>query len=140
MCLEALGMQNKQIPDSAITASSYMYWYHKPGKAENGRLHFLPTSDRVGGWVARWHDNNPFFQVHFGGWRKVTRVAIQGRQDQDQWVESFSLSYGYDSVSFQDYKEEGVKKVSKRISSDISAVLSLHHVVPSYLSLRGVVA
>jgi len=123
VCLEALGMQNTQIPDSAITASSY--WYSRT-ESKNGRLHFLPTLDRVGGWVARWHDNNPFFQVHFGGWRKVTRVAIQGRQDQDQWVKRFSLSYGYDSVSFQDYKEEGLKKVSKRMSNKslISSTLS----------------
>ena len=107
MCLEALGMQNIQIPDSAITASSEYY------RASYGRLHFLPTSDRVGGWTAKRNDNNSFFQVHFGGWRKVTRVAVQGRQDQDQWVESFSLSYGYDSVFFYDYTEEEVKKVSK---------------------------
>ena len=51
-----------------------------------------------------------FFKYILGGWRKVTRVAIQGRQDSNQWVKSFSLSYGYDSVSFQDYTEEGVKK------------------------------
>jgi len=116
VCLKALGMQNKQIPDSAITASSYLYW-HSGTEAKNGRLHLLPTSDRVGGWAAEWNDNNPFFQVHFGGWRKVARVAIQGRQDEDQWIERFSLSYGYDSVFFQDYKEEGLKKVSKRMSN-----------------------
>jgi len=111
VCLEALGMQNKQIPDSAITASSY--WNYRL-KAKNGRLHFLRTSDRRGGWAARRNDNNQFFQVHLGGWRKITRVAIQGRQDYDQWVKSFSLSYGYDSVFFQDYREEGEKKVSEK--------------------------
>ena len=114
VCLEALGMQNKQIPDSAITVSSYR---DSETKAENGRLHFLRTSDRVGGWAAQKNDNNQFFQVRFGDWRKVTRVAIQGRQDEDQWVESFSLSYGYDSVFFQDYTQEGIKKVSKRMSN-----------------------
>ena len=116
VCLEALGMQNKQIPDSAITTSSY---WHSQTKANNGRLHFLRTSNRWGGWVAKRNDNNPFFQVHFDSWRKVTRVAIQGRQDSDQWVESFSLSYGYESMSFQEYKEQGVKKVSKRMTNKI---------------------
>ena len=107
MCLEALGMQNKQIPDSAITASSESY------SASYGRLHFLYRSRHVvGGWVARWNDQNPFFLVHFGDWRKVTRVATQGRQDRDQWVKRFSLSYGHDAVFFQVYTEEGVKKVS----------------------------
>ena len=110
VCLEALGMQNKQIPDSAITASSE--WY-SGAKACYGRLHFLPRSGIVGGWVARRNGKAQFFQVQFGGWRKVTRVAVQGRQDYDQWVASFSLSYGYDSVFFQDYTEEGVKKVSR---------------------------
>ena len=107
MCSEALGMQNKQIPDSAITASTRSY------SACNGRLHFLARSWRDGGWVAGWNDKHPFLQVNFRDWRKVTRVAIQGRQDADQWIESFSLSYGYDSVFFEDYREDGVKKVSK---------------------------
>lgn len=114
-------MQNKQIADSDITASSY--WDSRT-KANNGRLHFLRTSDRVGGWVAKWNDKNPSFQVHFGSWRKVTRVAIQGRQDSDQWVESFSLSYGYDSMSFQDYREQGVKKVSKRMPDKLLLTLA----------------
>ena len=105
-------MQNKQIPDSAITASSK---WHSETEAYNGRLHFLRTTE-VGGWAAEWNDNNQFFQVRFDDWRKVTRVAIQGRQDYDQWVKSFSLSYGYDSMSFQNYTEEGVKKVSKRMT------------------------
>ena len=115
MCLEALGMQNKQIPDSAITASSY---WHGVNKAYYGRLHFLPSSWQVGGgWLSQRNDKDQFFQVHFGDWRKVTRVAIQGRQDADQWVKSFSLSYGYDSSVFQEYTEEEVKKVSKIMSN-----------------------
>jgi len=77
-CSEALGTQVGQIPDSAITVSSY--WYSGT-KAYYGRLHLLRTSDRTGGWVARRNDKAQFLQVHFGGWRKVTRVAVQGRQD-----------------------------------------------------------
>ena len=122
MCLEALGMQNGQIPDSAITASTEYYWSYR---AFNGRLHFLSSSWIAGGWSARWNDKNQFLQVHFSDWRKVTRVAIQGRQDADQWVESFSLSYGYDSVFFEDYREDGVKKVSKRMRNKIIIKLFL---------------
>ena len=114
MCLEALGMQSKQISDSAITASSY---WDGVFKAYYGRLHFLPSSQVAGGWASQSNDKDQFFQVHFGDWRKLTRVAIQGRQDYDQWVKSFSLSYGYDSEVFQNYTEEEVKKVSKRMSN-----------------------
>ena len=107
MCLEALGMQNKQIPDAAITASTEDDF---ETKAYYGRLHLLRGSGRAGGWAAQSEDKDQFFQVHFGGWRKVTRVTIQGREDEDQWVEEFSLSYGYDSVFFQDYTEDDANK------------------------------
>ena len=109
VCLDALGMQNENIPDSAISASSE---YNIYGKAINGRLHFLYRSGRYGAWVARLNDGYQFLQVDFGSWTKVSRVAIQGRSDANQWVKSFSLSYGYDPVFFKDYKEGGSTKVS----------------------------
>ena len=114
MCLEALGMQNKEIPDTAITASTED---DSETKAYYGRLHFLRGRWRAGGWVAQSKDKDQFLQVNFGGWRKVTRVVIQGREDEDQWVKKFSLSYGYDSVFFQDYTEDEVKKVSTEMNS-----------------------
>ena len=105
-------MQDKQIQDSDITVSTGYQ------RASYGRLHFLRRSWPVtGGWVAQQNDKNPFFQVHFGGWRKVMRVAIQGRHDSDQWVALFSLSYGYDSEFFQVYTEDGAKKVSKGMTT-----------------------
>ena len=101
-------MQNGRIPDSAITASSE---YSASYKAINGRLHFLYRSGRYGSWTAGKTDVFQYLQVNFGDWTKVARVAIQGRQDKDQWVKSFSLSYGYDPIFFKAYKEDGVKKV-----------------------------
>ena len=113
-------MQNEQIPDSAITASTE---YNSKTKAFNGRLHFLSRSWIAGGWSAESNDKNQFLQVSFSDWRKVTRVAIQGRQDADQWVKSFGLSYGYDSVFFEDYKEDGVKKVSIRVNESNLSII-----------------
>jgi hypothetical protein len=107
VCLEALGMQNGRIPDSAIMASTE---YNAASKAINGRLHFLLRSGRYGAWIAKTNDIFQYLQVNFGDWTKVTRVAIQGRQDAAQWVKSFSLSYGYDPVFFKTYKG-GTKKV-----------------------------
>ncbi|KAJ7390439.1 EGF-like repeat and discoidin I-like domain-containing protein 3 [Desmophyllum pertusum] len=118
VCLEALGMQNEKIPDSAIMASTE---YGAAYKAINGRLHFMSMPGRVPAWLAKTNDVNQYLQVNFGDWRKVTRVAIQGRADSDQWVKSFSLSYGYDPVFFEDYKEDGAKKDShhRRLSAQI---------------------
>ena len=107
MCLEALGMHDGRIPDSAITASSE---YGTAYKAINGRLHFLYRSGRIGAWAAKTSDVFQYLQINFGDWTKVTRVVIQGRQDANQWVTSFSLSYGDDDVFFKTYKS-GTKKV-----------------------------
>ena len=94
-------MQDGRIPDSAITASSE---YGSAYKAINGRLHFLERSSRIGAWAARTNDVFQYLQINFGDWTRVTRVVIQGRQDADQWVTSFSLSYGADDVFLKTYK------------------------------------
>lgn len=106
-------MQNGKIPDSVITASSE---YSSACKAMNGRLHFLHRSGRVGSWLASRLDVYQYLQVNFGDWTKISRVATQGRNDADQWVTSFSLSYGYDSVFFRIYKEDNKKKVKIRFT------------------------
>lgn len=101
VCLEALGMQNERIPDSALSAST--------GTAINGRLHFLYRSGRHGAWIAQKNDRFQFLQANFGDWTKITRVAIQGRSDAEQWVKRFKLSYGYDAVFFKAYLEDGAE-------------------------------
>ena len=108
VCSEAIGMQTGRIPDSAIRASSE---HGTAYKAINGRLHFLSRSERIGAWAAKNNDMFQYLQVSFGDWTKVTRVAIQGRQDAAQWVKTFSISYSYDPIFFKVYKEDGAKKV-----------------------------
>ncbi|XP_029202215.2 uncharacterized protein LOC114966489 [Acropora millepora] len=120
LCAEALGMQNGKIPDSVITASSE---YSSACKAMNGRLHFLHRSGRVGSWLANRLDVYQYLQVNFGDWTKISRVATQGRNDADQWVTSFSLSYGYDSVFFRIYKEDNKKKIFQGNSDRYTVVM-----------------
>lgn len=120
LCAEALGMQNGKIPDSVITASSE---YSSACKAMNGRLHFLRRSGRVGSWLASRLDVYQYLQVNFGDWTKISRVATQGRNDADQWVKSFSLSYGYDSVFFRIYKEDNKKKIFQGNSDRYTVVM-----------------
>ena len=104
-------MQNEKIPDSAITASSEYSYASKP---VNGRLHLLHRSGRIGSWSPKNQDVYQYLQVNFGDWTKISRVATQGRSDKHEWVKSFSLSYGYDSVFFRVYKEDNEKKVNIR--------------------------
>ena len=102
-------MQSERIPDSALRASSV--YFTEQSKAINGRLHFLSRSGRIGAWMAKTNDAFQFLEANLSDWTNVTRVAIQGRQDFDYWVKSFSLSYGYDGVLFKAYIEDGLQKV-----------------------------
>ena len=104
-CMESLGMQNLQIPDSAITASSS---YNAVSFAPNiGRLHFLSAgSGKYGSWAAGANNEFQWIQVDFGSWTKVSAVATQGRQDADQWVKTYRLSFSYDEVFWETVKNE----------------------------------
>ena len=108
--MKALGMQSGDIPDSAITASSF----GGSGLAPYvGRLHFLSSgSGKQGSWAARTSDVNQWFQVNFGKWTKITAVASQGRQDYDEWVGSYTLAYSYEGVFYTPVnREDGLIKV-----------------------------
>lgn len=100
--MAGLGLENGNIPDSAVTASSMNSNTYRPSL---GRLH------KYYGWIAGTYNNQQWFQVDFGGWTKVTRVSTQGRQNAGQWITKYKLTYSYDGVFFKEYKEDGVAKV-----------------------------
>ena len=103
-------MQNYQIPNSALSAST-SHNANSMGPA-NGRLHFQSKSGQYGAWTVSVNDQFQWFQVDFGSFTKVTGLATQGRQDGNWWVKTYSLSFSYEGVFFEYYKENNVKKVS----------------------------
>ena len=83
-------MQNLQIPDSSITASSSSNAISFAPYI--GRLNFLSAgSGKYGSWAAGANDENQWFQVDLGSWTKISAVATQGRQDANQWVKTYTL-------------------------------------------------
>ena len=89
-------MENYKIPDSSITASSE---YHQSTKASNGRLHHGAA------WAASVPITHQWFQVDFGNLTTVSVIGTQGRQDFDQWITTYRLSYSYDGLLYAAYKE-----------------------------------
>ena len=98
-------MQTGEIPDSAITASSSS---NANSLAPSlGRLHFNSAgSGKYGSWAAGTNDVNQWFQVDFGDWTKISAVATQGREDADQWVKTYSVSFSYDGIFWETVKNE----------------------------------
>lgn len=101
-------MQNRHIPNSAITASSMHDTNHAPYL---GRLHFAARGSLQGAWSARFNDRYQYLQVDFRKPAKVTSVLTQGRQNANQWVTQFRLSSSQDGLSWADYEVQDSIKV-----------------------------
>ena len=99
-------MESGSIPDSDITASS------ENTAAKNGRLN-LGSS-----WCAATSDSNQYLQIDLQTLHIICAVSTQGNSQADQWVKTYTLKLSKDgsSVSWTDYKEDGLVKVCSNLS------------------------
>lgn len=103
-------MENGEILDSQITASSQWDVNHGPA---NARLNFKATGRRTGAWSSRRNDLNQWLQVDFENQATITQISTQGRGSCrcSQWVTSYAISYSNDGIFFQAYQQNGQIKV-----------------------------
>jgi hypothetical protein len=95
-------MQNGRIEDFQITASTI----HDAGlSTTQGRLNGRSS------WSADRNDQNQWIQVDFGREEVVTAIGTQGRRNYPQWVDTYSVSYGFNGSAFEPYKINDVLKV-----------------------------
>ena len=96
-------MASYAIAEQQITASSQ---YSDAHSKNRGRLNTVKTENKHGAWSSRPSDANQWLQIKLGTEStKVTRVATQGRNGYDQWVETYKLQYSDDGENFQHYRE-----------------------------------
>ena len=103
-------MEDHRVPDQLITASSYYNYWGSPRMA---RLHQRRVGKFGGSWYAKRNDKRQWLKIDMGGLTRVSRCATQGRQNADQWVTSYYVSYSVKGYRFVTYKEYGRTKVSK---------------------------
>ena len=94
-------MASGAITDEQITASSEHSANHA---AIQSRLYFKVVF-KAGAWSAGKKDHNQWLQVDLIGQYRLTRVATQGRKDDNEWVKKYKLKYSNDTSSFQYFKE-----------------------------------
>lgn len=109
-CQIQLGIQNGQISDSSLSASSIL---SAADGAQNGRLHLQVGIGLNGAWIPAINDANQWLQVDFNTERQVTTIATQGRETGDYWVMTYTLSYSSDGHNYSHYQQEGVTKVTR---------------------------
>ena len=110
-CDVPLGMEDRRVPDQLITASSFYNYYCAP---RNARLHQRRVGRYGGAWCVKRSDKRQWLRVDFGGLTRVTRISTQGRQNSDQWVTSYYVSYSVKGYRFITYKENKRTKVHEK--------------------------
>ena len=118
-CSDPLGMESRKITDGQITASTEFNSAHG---ATNGRLNFKAGGGKTGAWSARTNDVHQWLQVDLGAKTEVTGIQIQGRQDADQWVTSFTISYSSDGTTYTSYQNSKVWKPMKIVARETQAI------------------
>ena len=111
-------MESRKITDDQITASTEFNAAHG---ATNGRLNFKAGDGKTGAWSALRNDVHQWLQVDLGAETEVTGVQIQGRQDADQWVTSFTISYSSDGTTYTPYQNSEVWKPMKIVARETQA-------------------
>ncbi|XP_031558583.1 lactadherin-like [Actinia tenebrosa] len=109
-CENPLGMENRSILDSQITASSIA---SKPVHAPQGaRLNNQHVPDvTIGAWAAGGTKRGEHIQVDLGRVKMVTKIATQGRPSKGpQWVTEYSVSYSNDTRDWTNYRGDCLKK------------------------------
>lgn len=110
-------MENYNISNSQISASSEAGAVGSTHAASNGRLNFDPENIYIAGsWSAHNNDfDQPWLQVDFLQKVTLTKLATQGRLLDSrgflQWVKTYSLNYSQDSIDFEAYEQSGSVKV-----------------------------
>ena len=82
--MQALGMEDRRIPDSSINASSSLHWGLHPSLVR------LNSNDS---WMAAYNDTKPWLQIDLGKDVVIKKIATQGRpNNRSMWVKTYTLS------------------------------------------------
>ena len=109
--IQPLGMENNEIPNGGVTASSFYALTHEPWQA---RLNNIQTSGSTGSWSTGSNAIGQYLQIDLGKERVVSKIATQGRPSTVylQWVTSYELLFSSDGADWNEYRSNGVVKVN----------------------------
>ena len=109
--IQPLGMENRQIPNEAVKASSYWGSGSQPWQA---RLNNIETRGSDGVWCTRQNTTGEYLQIDLGKERVVNKIATQGRPStiNIHWVTSYKLLFSSNEANWNEYQNNGVVKVN----------------------------
>ncbi|XP_072025092.1 uncharacterized protein [Amphiura filiformis] len=126
-CVDPLGLEDGNITDSQLTASSKL---NNDTSATSARLNHQPESpESQGAWVAEFDDQNQWIQASLLRQISITGVIVKGNPSTDKWVTRFQVQHSLNNVDWLFVKDgDGNNKTQdiKTTSSTamVNAILS----------------
>ncbi|XP_075052475.1 coagulation factor V [Mixophyes fleayi] len=105
-CSAPLGMENYNIQDAQITASSYKSsWYSSSWLPYLARLNKLGS---VNAWQAKSNNNQQWLEIDFLETKKLTGITTQGARylTSEMYVEAYSVQYSDNGRSWKSYMDD----------------------------------
>lgn len=103
-CAAAAGMENRQIADGQVTASSYNSG-HKPSQGRlNNLFKQVNGSTFWDSWCASSEDTSQYLQVDLENVRDISGIATQGSV-MGTWVTEYMLNYSVDGSQWKTYSK-----------------------------------
>ena len=106
-----LGMENRLLLDSQLSASSSKYFM---SGAANARLNMNTTADAFGGWIAADDDQDPWLQVDFIVEASIKAIRVQMTDLPPLQVLSYDVYCGSNASNAKEFKQKGLAVVSIR--------------------------
>ena len=97
-CQEKLGVESGTIIDDQLQSSSDL---SNGTSKQQWRLNQEPNTGVPGGWVALDSSRHQWLQISLYRQTPITGVILQGREDDDQWVTSFTVQTSLDGSSWK---------------------------------------
>ena len=105
-CNAVLGMHNKKIQDSSITASSQLSLNHVPS---------LARLDSVqGAWCSAPTDNLPYIEILLSEEKFLTLIKTQGSKKDLRWATKYEIQYQKDGQWIVYRKTDGTRVSNKQ--------------------------
>ncbi|KAM4528248.1 uncharacterized protein PAE49_000185 [Odontesthes bonariensis] len=97
VCLHGLGVEDRNISDFQLSASSSIGSFTPRNARLNGNSCWMPSGSPTSSWI----------QVNLIQTKKVTGIVIQGCPQNDHWITKFKIQHSMDGLTWTDYTADG---------------------------------
>ncbi|XP_074738788.1 coagulation factor VIII isoform X2 [Strix uralensis] len=122
-CSMPLGMENREIPNQRISASSYSTSVFSSWSPSQARLNL---QGRTNAWRPKSNSPSEWLQVDFEVTKKVTAIITQGAKAvfTHMFVKEFAVSSSQNGVHWSPVLQDGKEKIFKANQDDTSTAMN----------------